>query len=99
MNDRVLAVAGLVKSFDGVHAVRGVSFDVAAGELVALIGPNGAGKTTCFNCINGQLVPDKGTVTLAGVDITGRSPRDARRARSRSPGSAARSRSPRRSPR
>jgi len=76
MNDRVLAVDGLVKSFDGVHAVRGVSFGVAAGELVALIGPNGAGKTTCFNCINGQLIPDDGTVTLAGVDITGRSPRE-----------------------
>jgi len=76
MNQRVLAVQGLVKSFEGVHAVRGVSFDVAAGELVALIGPNGAGKTTCFNCINGQLVPDDGTVTLAGVDITGRSPRE-----------------------
>ena len=76
----VLQVSALAKSFDGVHAVRGVSFDVAAGELVALIGPNGAGKTTCFNCINGQLAPDAGTVTLAGVDITGRSPRDIARA-------------------
>ncbi len=72
----VLSVRNLVKSFDGVHAVRGASFDVAAGELVALIGPNGAGKTTCFNCINGQLVPDEGTVMLAGVDITGRTPRE-----------------------
>jgi len=72
VSQRVLAVQGLAKSFDGVQAVRGVSFDVSAGELVALIGPNGAGKTTCFNCINGQLVPDDGTVTLAGVDITGR---------------------------
>jgi ABC-type multidrug transport system fused ATPase/permease subunit len=60
----------------GVDALRGVTFHVQAGELVALIGPNGAGKTTCFNCINGQLRPDAGRVTLAGTDITGRSPRD-----------------------
>ena len=76
MSAPVLAVDGLVKSFGGVHAVRGVSFGVSAGELVALIGPNGAGKTTCFNCINGQLEPDAGQVTLAGTDITGRSPRE-----------------------
>ena len=72
----VLAVEGLAKSFDGVDALRGVTFHVQAGELVALIGPNGAGTTTCFNCINGQLRPDAGRVTLAGTDITGRSPRD-----------------------
>jgi branched-chain amino acid transport system ATP-binding protein len=71
----VLSVRDLVRSFGGVEAVRGVSFDVRAAELVALIGPNGAGKTTCFNCINGQLRPDRGRVLLAGVDITGRSPR------------------------
>jgi branched-chain amino acid transport system ATP-binding protein len=72
----VLEVRDLAKSFDGVDAVRGVSFAVAAGELLALIGPNGAGKTTCFNLVNGQLVPDRGSVTLAGVPITGRPPRD-----------------------
>jgi branched-chain amino acid transport system ATP-binding protein len=76
MTEPVLAVEGLVKSFGGVHAVRGASLRVSAGELAALIGPNGAGKTTCFNCINGQLKPDAGRVTLAGTDITGRSPRD-----------------------
>jgi len=74
--DAVLAVERLGKSFGGVHALRGVTFHVRAGELVALIGPNGAGKTTCFNCINGQLRPDTGRVSLAGIDITGRSPRD-----------------------
>jgi branched-chain amino acid transport system ATP-binding protein len=72
----VLGVEHLSKSFDGVEAVRDVSFTVDAGELAALIGPNGAGKTTCFNCINGQLRPDAGRVTLAGVPVTGRSPRD-----------------------
>jgi branched-chain amino acid transport system ATP-binding protein len=76
MTEPVLAVAGISKSFGGVHAVRDVSFGVHAGELVALIGPNGAGKTTCFNCINGQLRPDRGHVVLAGVAITGRTPRE-----------------------
>ena len=50
----MLQVQQLVKYFGGVHAVDGVSFDVAAGECVALIGPNGAGKSTCFACIAGQ---------------------------------------------
>ncbi|MFL6713738.1 MAG: ABC transporter ATP-binding protein, partial [Sulfurifustis sp.] len=72
----VLAVAHLAKSFDGVHAVRDVSFTVAAGELLAMIGPNGAGKTTCFNLVNGQLTPDAGSVTLDGRDITRRPPRE-----------------------
>ena len=70
----VLSVARIAKSFGGVHAVRDVSFDVAAGELVALIGPNGAGKTTCFNLINGQLAPDRGEVRLRGDRIDGMPP-------------------------
>ncbi len=71
----VLAVRDLAKSFGGVQAVRGVSFAVAAGEMLALIGPNGAGKSTCFNMVGGQLRPDAGTVRLHGADITGRQPR------------------------
>jgi branched-chain amino acid transport system ATP-binding protein len=71
----VLAAAGLCKSFGGVAAVRGVSFAVAAGEMLALIGPNGAGKSTCFNMLSGQLRPDAGRVHLAGDDITGLRPR------------------------
>jgi branched-chain amino acid transport system ATP-binding protein len=72
----VLQVTGLAKSFGGVEAVRGVSFGVAAGELVAMIGPNGAGKTTCFNLLNGQLAPDSGSVTLEGRNIVGLKPRE-----------------------
>ena len=52
-----------------------MSFAVEAGELLALIGPNGAGKTTCFNCLNGQLRPDAGSVRLDGRELVGLPPR------------------------
>ena len=71
----LLAVEGLAKSYGGVHAVRGVSFSLAAGQLLAMIGPNGAGKSTCFNMLNGQIAPDAGSVRLAGREIVGLSPR------------------------
>jgi len=69
-----LEVRGLSKAYGGVQAVRGVSFAVNAGEVVALIGPNGAGKTTCFNMLNGQLRPDSGEIALAGRSIVGLRP-------------------------
>ena len=69
-----LAVTRLSKAYGGVEAVRDVSFDVAAGEMVALIGPNGAGKTTCFNILNGQLSPDAGDVRLDGTSLLGLPP-------------------------
>jgi len=72
---RLLAVEGLQKSYGGVHAVRGVSFSLEAGEMLALIGPNGAGKSTCFNMLNGQIRPDAGSVRLSGRPITGLRPR------------------------
>ncbi len=72
----VLEVRALTKNFGGVRAVQGVSFAVAAGEMLALIGPNGAGKSTCFNMLNGQIRPDAGRVLLEGQDITGRAPRE-----------------------
>ncbi|MBN8985925.1 MAG: ATP-binding cassette domain-containing protein, partial [Rhizobiales bacterium] len=71
----LLAVDGLTKSYGGVHAVRGVSFKLTAGEILALIGPNGAGKSTCFDMLNGQRKPDRGRVQLLGQDITGQPPR------------------------
>ncbi|UFN50438.1 ABC transporter ATP-binding protein [Roseomonas sp. OT10] len=67
----LLVAAGLRKSFGGVAAVDGVSFALAAGEVLALIGPNGAGKSTCFNLIGGQLRPDAGEVRLDGRPVTG----------------------------
>ena len=64
-----LEVRQLVKNFDGVEAVKGVSFDVQAGECVALIGPNGAGKSTCFACIAGQHHLTSGEVWWAGERV------------------------------
>jgi branched-chain amino acid transport system ATP-binding protein len=57
--------------FGGVQAVAGVSFAVEAGDFVGLIGPNGAGKTTLIKIVAGLLRPDRGKVTLVGVDVTG----------------------------
>lgn len=71
----VLSVSGLAKAYGGVQAVRGVSFTLAAGEMLALIGPNGAGKSTCFNMLNGQVRPDAGSVRLLGREIAGLPPR------------------------
>ncbi len=70
-----LAVRDLAKSYGGVRALRGVSFGVAAGELVALIGPNGAGKTTCFDLLSGQTRADAGAVELGGRSLLGLPPR------------------------
>jgi branched-chain amino acid transport system ATP-binding protein len=72
----VLKVRSLSKAYGGVKAVSNVSFEVAAGELLALIGPNGAGKTTCFNMLNGQISPDSGHVEFEGRPLTGLKPRD-----------------------
>lgn len=67
----VLEVVGLTKSFGGVQAVDGVSFELRDGEVLGLIGPNGAGKTTIFDLISGYQTPDAGTVKYEGVDVTG----------------------------
>ncbi|MGA7809782.1 ABC transporter ATP-binding protein [Bradyrhizobium sp.] len=71
----LLSVEGLTKSYGGVHAVRGVSFSLQPGEMLALIGPNGAGKTTCFDMLNGQITPDFGRIELLGQETTGKRPR------------------------
>lgn len=72
----LLVVSGLGKSFGGIKAVDGISFELAAGEMLALIGPNGAGKSTTFDMINGQKRADAGSVQLAGTELVGRRPRD-----------------------
>jgi len=76
----LLEVRNIGKSFRGLRAVDGVSFDVEQGAIAAMIGPNGAGKTTCFNMIAGVFAPDAGSVRLGGRDITGRRPHEVCRA-------------------
>ena len=73
---KLLTVTKLGKSFGGNRAVDDVSFQLAAGELLALIGPNGAGKSTTFNMVNGQLAADSGSIRFDGQELIGRKPRD-----------------------
>ncbi|MGW8284901.1 MAG: LPS export ABC transporter ATP-binding protein [Candidatus Deferrimicrobiaceae bacterium] len=65
-----LSVRDLRKRYREREAVKGVSFQIAPGEVVGLLGPNGAGKTTIFYMIVGLVRPDNGTVFLNGQDIT-----------------------------
>jgi ABC-2 type transport system ATP-binding protein len=64
-----IEVRGLKKSFDGVEAVRGVSFEVAAGEVFGFLGPNGAGKTTTINMLCTLVKPTGGSALVAGHDV------------------------------
>jgi branched-chain amino acid transport system ATP-binding protein len=72
MNQPVLSVDKICKSFGGIQAVNHVSFDVQPGEVLGLIGPNGSGKSTLFNCILGQLIPDSGSVRVNGRSVSGK---------------------------
>jgi len=67
----ILSVAGVTKCFGGLVAVRDLSFDMQAGEVLGLMGPNGAGKTTLLNVIAGEYKPDSGAIKFKGNDITG----------------------------
>jgi len=75
----VLEVSGIRKSFGGIAAVDGVSFEVHEGEILGIIGPNGCGKSTLFNCILGQLAPTEGEVKVDGKVTTGMRPCDLNR--------------------
>ncbi len=65
-----LVASRLGKSYKGRPVLRDISLSVNRGEAVGLLGPNGAGKTTCFYMITGLILPDHGTITLDGVDVT-----------------------------
>jgi branched-chain amino acid transport system ATP-binding protein len=67
----VLNVTRLAKRFGGFSALDGLSFHVAAGEILGLVGPNGSGKTTAINVISGLYSPDGGSVTLNNSSIGG----------------------------
>ena len=62
----VLRLSGVVKTFPGVVALRGVSFDVVEGEVHALVGENGAGKSTLMAVAAGAILPDEGKVEIGG---------------------------------
>jgi ABC-2 type transport system ATP-binding protein len=64
-----IVVDGLVKHFGSIEAVRGVHFEVAAGEVFGFLGPNGAGKTTTINMLCTLAKPTAGTATVAGHDV------------------------------
>jgi branched-chain amino acid transport system ATP-binding protein len=68
----LLTLERVTKRFGGLTAVREVSLEVRAGDLLGIIGPNGAGKTTLFNVIAGYFRPEEGRIVFDGADITGR---------------------------
>jgi ABC-2 type transport system ATP-binding protein len=68
MASPVIQVTGVRKTYGSTVAVDEVSFDVHDGEIFGLIGPNGAGKTTTMECVEGLRIPDRGTVSVFGMD-------------------------------
>ncbi len=74
MSGPTLVVAGLDVRYGGVAAVRGLSLEVAPGEIVGLIGPNGAGKSSTLHAIMGLVRPAAGAIHLGDVSLVGRPP-------------------------
>ena len=70
MNTPLLEVSSLQMRFQGITALKDVSFTLEQGAITSLIGPNGAGKTTLFNCVTGMYTPTGGKVTFDGEDVT-----------------------------
>ena len=75
----LLQARELHKSYGSVQALRGASFDLAAGEVVALIGDNGAGKSTLVKCLSGVEQPDEGEILIDGAPVVLDTPTAARR--------------------
>ncbi|MNG74282.1 Lipopolysaccharide export system ATP-binding protein LptB [compost metagenome] len=74
MNDAILQLCDVHKSFGEAHIIRGAQLELRAGERHAVIGPNGAGKSTLFHLISGQLQPSSGQILLGAQAIQGCSP-------------------------
>ena len=70
----LLEVRDISKSFGGIQALAGVSFQIFPGDIFGIIGPNGSGKTTMVNCITGFIRVNSGHVLFKGRDITNRPP-------------------------
>jgi len=73
-----LSIQGISKSFEAIHALRDVSFELAPGEIHALVGENGAGKSTLVGIITGLRQPDQGRVLLNGAEVRFHNPLEAR---------------------
>ena len=74
----LLSVSGIAKSFAGVHALRGVSFDLLPGEVHALVGENGAGKSTLIKVMTGAHRPDAGRIEMEGQEVVHNTPERSR---------------------
>ena len=74
MTEALLSVESLDVRYGAIHALRGVSFAVHAGEIVTLIGSNGAGKSTLLRAVSGLVRPSAGRIRLEGIDVTGHRP-------------------------
>jgi len=70
MPEALLALTGVGKRFGGVEAVKDLSFEIGAAEIVGLIGPNGSGKSTSVNLISGTLPPSTGDIRFAGAGVS-----------------------------
>jgi len=75
----LLEIRSLAKSFGGARALRGVDFELRAGEVHALLGENGAGKSTLIKIVTGAHQPDAGVIRVAGREVSGLDPSAARR--------------------
>ena len=67
--NNTIDIEGISKSYGDVHALKGISLHVGAGEIFGLIGPDGAGKTTLFRIMTTLMLPDTGTGKVCGLDI------------------------------
>ena len=72
----ILEIKNLVKQFDGVHAIDGLSFDIPKGAIIGIIGPNGSGKTTLINVLSGMTPFNAGTLVVQGVTFQKMKPRE-----------------------
>ena len=73
----LLELRRITKSYAGVHALRGVDFDLQAGEVHALLGENGAGKSTLIRVVTGAHQPDRGSITIGGQKVSNLTPSSA----------------------